>query len=62
MKINEMQRPKALMFDAGAQSPPNRPGSRKPRRDDRPGIGFALLGAICVIGVFGFLGLLYTFG
>jgi hypothetical protein len=41
-------------------------GARHPRRSrggtDGPGIGTALLGVACVIGVFGLLTLLYHFG
>ena len=32
------------------------------RAASRPGFGFALIGVICVAGVFGLLGLLYTLG
>lgn len=39
-----------------------RPRRRASRHADGPGIGTALLGVVCVIGVFGVLTLLYHVG
>ncbi len=38
------------------------PPKPRRRRSDRPGLAAAVLGVICVAGVFGLLGLLYSLG
>jgi hypothetical protein len=42
--------------------PMPRPSQKPRRRQDRPGLAAALLAILCVAGVFGVLGLLYSLG
>jgi hypothetical protein len=45
-----------------ARKPRPRARSRPRRRQGRPGVAAALLAVVCVAGVFGLLGLLYSLG
>ncbi len=55
MKIKEFE-------PINANPLPTARSRRRSRHDSSPGVGTAVLGAVCVIGVFGVLGLLYSFG
>jgi hypothetical protein len=54
MKIKE--------FDPVMTRSPSDRARLRARRQSSPGIGTAVLGAFCVVGVFALLGLLYSFG
>lgn len=54
MKLKEMS---ALRME-----PVMTASSRRRHAEDRPGLRAAILGLVCVIGVFALLGLLYSFG
>jgi hypothetical protein len=52
MNMKDYQSPHRHLYRA--------PPKPRRRRSDRPGLAAALLGVICVAGVFGLLGLLYS--
>jgi hypothetical protein len=54
MKIQDYQTSRRPMLRA--------PRKARRRRSDRPGVAAAVLGIVCVAGVFGLLGLLYSLG
>ncbi len=56
MKIKEMNRSSVKNYQTGTRAPQSR------QRHGRPGIGTALLGAVCVAGLFILLWALYSVG
>ncbi len=56
MKIKEMNKSNVKSYQTGARSPQSR------QTHGRPGIGTALLGAVCVAGLFVLLWALYNVG
>jgi predicted lipid-binding transport protein (Tim44 family) len=56
MKVKEFDRSAGPRFDQPVRARAARAAA------SRPGFGAALLGAVCVVAVFGLLGLLFSFG